>query len=133
MNIRYNEANRIIEIKDGLKTHLMGMKFVMILTLTNSVLNLSGDVIKGFGYLTVIWLILGITSIGFLYHFIFKTSSLEKIPIDQIQGFNERVSSGRKKYYITLTNGKTRDLLEVKSVEEAKKVTSMFQKNGILV
>lgn len=133
MNLKYNEVDKTIEVKDGLKTHLFLMKFLMIVTLTNSMLNLSDVVTSTFGYVTIIWLILGVVAGGFLYHFIFKRTGLEKIPADQIQGFNERVSSGRKKYSLSLKNGKTRDLPEVKTDEEAKKVITMFKKNGILV
>ncbi|MBC5839013.1 hypothetical protein [Flavobacterium muglaense] len=133
MNLKYNEVDKTIEVKDGLKTHLFLMKFLMIVTLTNSMLNLSDVVTSTFGYVTIIWLILGVVAGGFLYHFIFKRTGLEKIPADQIQGFNERVSSGRKKYSLSLKNGKTRDLPEVKTAEEAKKVTTMLKKNGVLV
>lgn len=133
MNLKYNEIDKTIEIKDGLKIHLFLMKFLMIVTLTNSMLNLSDVVTNTFGYVTIIWLILGVVAGGFLYHFIFKRSGLEKIPVDQIQGLNERTVFGRKKYYLALKNGKNRDLLEVRSNEEAKKVTTMFKKNSILV
>lgn len=133
MNIKFNQVDRTIEIKDGLKSHLFLMKLLMIVTLTNSVLNLSDVVTKAVGYATIIWLILGVVAGGFLYHFVVKRSGLEKIPVDQIQGFNARVASGRKKYYLSLKNGKTRDLLEVKTEDEAKIVIAFFKKNGILV
>ncbi|NRS88738.1 hypothetical protein HNQ02_001656 [Flavobacterium sp. 7E] len=133
MNINYNEVDKTIEIKDGLKSHLFLMKLLMIVTLTNSVLNLYDLNTENFGFVTILWLVLGIVSIIFLYQFIVKRSGSEKIPIDQIKGLNERVFSGRKKYFITLKNGKTRDLLAVKSESDRKQLDKMFKKNGILV
>jgi hypothetical protein len=132
MNINYNEADQSIEIKDGVKSHLFLMKFLMIVTLTNSILNLYDMNASNFGFVTVIWLLLAIVSIVFLYHFIFKRSGLEKIPIGQIKGLNDRVFSGRKKYFLVLENGKTRDLLDVKSEEERQKLAIMFRKNGFI-
>jgi hypothetical protein len=132
MNINYDEVDKTIEIKDGLKSHFFLMKFFMILTLTNSILNLYDIKSSNFGFVTVIWLVMGIISIVFLYHFIFNRSAIEKIPVSQIKGLNERVFSGRKKYFLVLENGKTRDLLEVKSEEDRKQLNEMFRKNGII-
>lgn len=133
MNINYNEVDKTIEIKDGLKSHFFLMKFFMILTLTNSILNLYDINTSNFGFATVIWLVIGIVSIVFLYHFIFSRSALEKIPVSQIKGLNQRVFSGRKKYFLVLENGKTRDLLDVKSEEDRKQLNEMFKKTELLI
>jgi hypothetical protein len=45
----------------------------------------------------IIWLILGTISIVILYNSILKTG-MDKIPIDQIKGLNQRVFLGRKKF-----------------------------------
>lgn len=132
MNINYNETDETIEIKDGLKSQLFLMKFLMVVTLINSILNLYDINASNFGFVAIIWLVIGIVSIVFLYHFIFKRSGLEKIPINQIKGVNERVFSGRKKYFLALENGKNRDLLDVKSEDDRKRLTEMFRKNGII-
>jgi hypothetical protein len=55
---------------------------------------------------------------------------MDKIPIDQIKGLNQRVL-GRKIFY-RIKEWKTRDLLEVKSESEYAKLRTMFTKNGIL-
>jgi hypothetical protein len=131
MNINYNEVDKTIEIKDRLKSHVFLINFLMVLNLLSAILNLS-DVKASFGFMKIIWLILGTISIVILYNSIFKKTGMEKIPIDQIKGLNERVFLGRKKYFIELKNGKTRDLLEVKSESEYTKLRTMFTKNGIL-
>lgn len=131
MNINYNESKRSIEIKDGLKNYVFLLNFLMILNLLNAILNLS-DVEASFGFMKMIWLVLGVVSIVILYNSIFKKSTREKIPIDQIKGLNQRIFLGRKKYFIELKNRKTRDLLEIKSESEFTKLRTMFTKNGIL-
>ena len=131
MKITYNEAERCVEIKDGLKNHFLLMKALMILNLANSILNLSDVRMDNFRFINVVWAILGIISILVLYKFIVKKTAAVKLPIDQIKGLNERIFMGRKKYFLQLKNGKTRDLLEVKSDAEFKELKRMFTKNGI--
>ena len=131
MKITYNEIEKSVEIKDGLKNHFLLMKVLMILNLANSVLNLSDVRMDTFRFINVVWAALGIVSILVLYNFIIKKTSAEKLPIDQIKGLNERSFMGRKKYFIELKNGKTRDLVEVKSDSEFKELKKMFTKNGI--
>jgi hypothetical protein len=131
MKITYNETEKCVEIKDGLKNHFLLMKALMILNLANSILNLSDVRMDNFRFINVVWAILGIISILVLYNFIVKKTAAEKLPVDQIKGLNERTFMGRKKYFIDLKNGKKRDLLEVKSESEFKQLRKMFQKNGI--
>lgn len=133
MDIKFNEADKALEIKDGLRKNVFLIKFLMILNLINSVLNLSDLNSGNFGFIKIIWTILGAISIVILYKFIVKKSSLEKVPIDQIKGLKERIFMGRKKYFLELTNGKNRDLLEVKSESDFKQLKKMLQKNDIQV
>jgi Na+/melibiose symporter-like transporter len=131
MNINYNEVDKTIEIKDGLKSHVFLINFLIVLNLLSAILNLS-DVKASFGFMKIIWLVIGVVSIVILYNSIFKKSTKEKIPADQIKGLDKRVFLGRKKYFIELKNGKTRDLVEVKSEEDRKQLSEMFRKNGII-
>ena len=131
MDIKFNEADKALEIKDGLRNNVFLIKFLMILNLANSILNLSDIKSSNFGFTKIIWTVLGAISIIILYKFIVKKSSLEKIPIDQIKGLNERIFMGRKKYFLELKNGKKRDLLEVKSETDFKELRRMFTKIGI--
>lgn len=131
MNINYNEVDKTIEIKDRLKSHVFLINFLIVLNLLSAILNLS-DVKASFGFMKIIWLVIGVVSIVILYNSIFKKSTKEKIPADQIKGLDKRVFLGRKKYFIELKNGKTRDLVEVKSEEDRKQLSEMFRKNGII-
>lgn len=131
MNINYNEFNQSIEIKDGLKSYVFLINVLMTLNLVTATLNLS-DIEVPFGLMKVIWLVLGGISIFILYNSIFKKSTIEKIPVDQIKELNQRNFLGRKKYFIKLKNGKTRDLVEIKSELEFAKLRKMFIKNAIL-
>ncbi|MBC5840401.1 hypothetical protein H8R23_03200 [Flavobacterium sp. F-380] len=131
MSVTYNELTKSVAIKDGLKSHLFLMKFVMILTLINALLNISNGQIA-FGFMKALWLVIGMFSVVILHKYIFKKSGSEKIPADQIKGINESTFLGRKKYFIILQNGKQRDLLSVKSDAEFVQVRKLFTKNGIL-
>ena len=133
MNITYNEQDKTINVKDGLKSHLFLMKFLMIVTLINSVVNVYDLNSMNFTYVSALWIVLGIVAVLFLYNFTVKKSGLEKIPAYQIQGLGEGVFSGRKKYFIILEKGKTRDLLDVKTEADRKKIEQIFKKNGIKV
>ncbi|SHH06756.1 hypothetical protein SAMN05444372_1142 [Flavobacterium micromati] len=131
MNITYNESDRSIEIRDGLKSYVFLIKFLMFLNLGNSILNLYDLSTVNFGFVKVIWMFLGAVSMIVLYKFIVKKSTLENIPIDQIKGLNERIFLGRKKYFLELSNGKTRDLIEVKTDADFKKLKKLLSKAGI--
>ena len=133
MNITYNEQDKTINVKDGLKSHLFLMKFLMVITLINAVVNVYDLNTMNFTFVTALWLVLGVGAALFLYHFTVRRSGLEKISGYQIQGIGERTFSGRKKYFIILEKGKTRDLLEVKTEADRKKVALLFKKNGIKV
>jgi hypothetical protein len=131
MSVTYNQATKTIDIKDGLKSHLFLMKFMLIVLFINAVLNLSNGQVA-FGFMKALWLVLGMVSVVILHNYIFKKSGSDKIPLNRIKGLNESVFLGRKKYFILLQNGKQRDLLAVKSDDEFAKVQKLFAKNGIL-
>jgi 2,3-bisphosphoglycerate-independent phosphoglycerate mutase len=97
----------------------------MVLNLVNAILNLS-DVKASFGFMKIIWLILGTISIVILYNSILKKTGMDKIPIDQIKGLNQRVF--RKKIFYRIKEWKTRDLLEVKSESEYANCVPCLQK-----
>ncbi len=132
MKINYNEIDKSIEIKDGLKSHFFIMKMLMILTLLNVILNLY-DVNKNeLGFIEIIWFILGIISLVSLNFFIIKKSTLEKIPIEKLKRLNEKSIFGRKRFSIELSDGKKRDLTEMKSQAEFNELKKLFSEIGIL-
>src|SRR5690606_12127837 len=115
MKIKFNEKEQTIEIKDGLKQQYFLMKMTLIFTLINSVLFpvfvLNEKQLKWMGF---IWIIMGITSTGILiYHRLKKTAS-EKLNLSDISLLTEKQLFGRKRFSLKLTNGKLRDLLEMK-------------------
>jgi hypothetical protein len=48
---------------------------------------------------------------------------------DQIAGIKERISTGRKKYFLELKNGKIRDLIEIQLETEFKEIETLVTKN----
>ena len=131
MKISYDKGGNSIILQDGLKTHVFLIKLLMIVNLGNSILNLVDLSTSNFRFVKVIWIFLGVVSLIVLYKFTFKKSTLENVPVDEIEGLGERIFLGRKKYFLKLQNGKRRDLLEIKSDAEFKELKKMFTKIGI--
>lgn len=133
MDINYNQKDKTIDIKDGLKSQYFMIKALMILNLVNALLNVSYISEDGIGFMQIIWLILGIVSIVVLYFFFFKKSSQEKIEIKTIERLTEKTVFGSKRMSLKLKNGKSRDLAYLKTSEEISKVKKMLTKIGVTV
>lgn len=133
MDINYNQKDKTIDIKDGLKSQYFMIKALMILNLINALLNVSYISEDGIGFMQIIWLILGIVSIVVLYFFFFKKSSQEKIEIKTIERLTEKTVFGSKRMSLKLKNGKSRDLAYLKTSEEISKVKKMLTKIGVPV
>tara|TARA_R110002020_G_scaffold324173_1_gene539935 strand:- start:223 stop:624 length:402 start_codon:yes stop_codon:yes gene_type:complete len=131
MKIKYNETDKSIEIKDGMKTHYFVMKLLMSLNLLNAILNLCDVNKTGFGFIEIVWLILGIASIIILFLFVYKKSTSEKIPVDKIERIKEKSIFGRRRFSIQLKDGKNRDLNEIKTPSEFNELKKMFSEIGI--
>ena len=132
MKIKFNENEKTIEIKDGLKQQYFLMKMALIFTLINSVLFplfvLNEKQLKWMGF---IWIILGITSTGILiYHRLKKTAS-EKLDISDISMLTEKQIFGRKRFSLKLRNGKFRDLMEMKKESDIIEMKKLFEEVGI--
>jgi hypothetical protein len=130
MKVKYNEIEKSLEIKDRVKTDYFVIKFIMILNLLNAVLRLFKINKTGIGLEEIIWFILGIASLIILYLFIFKKSTLEKIPVDEIDQLNEKSIFGKSRFSIKLINGKRRDLSEIKTQSEFNELKEMFSNFG---
>jgi hypothetical protein len=130
MKIKFNETEKTIEIKDGLKQQYFLLKMSLIFTLINSILFpvfvLDEKQLKWMGF---IWIILGITSMGAFIYQIRKKTASEKLNISDISSLIEKQQFGRKRFSLKLTNGKLRDLIEMKESEiiELKKCLKTWE------
>ena len=131
MKIIYNEIEKSIEIKDGLKTHYFALKILLLLNLLNAVLNIYDINTTGIGFLEITWMILGVISLILLYIIIIKNTALEKIPIEAIEKLKEKSIFGRKRISFLLKNGKRRNLVEVKATSELLNLKKMCNEIGI--
>lgn len=131
MKIIYNEIEKSIEIKDGLKTHYFALKILLLLNLLNAVLNIYDINTTGIGFLEITWMILGVISLILLYIIIIKNTALEKIPIEAIEKLKEKSIFGRKRISFLLKNGKRRNLVEVKATPELLNLKKMCNEIGI--
>lgn len=134
MNIIFNENEKSVEIKDGLKTHYWMVKIMMIFNIINSILFLALVLNKKqmawFGF---IWVIIGMASIiGLIYQIKYKTAS-EKLKLSDIHALVEKQFFGRKRFSLKLKNGKLRDLKAMKNELDIKKTKALFENIGIQI
>ncbi len=132
MKIKFNENEKTIEIKDGLKQQYFLMKMALIFTSINSLLFplfvLNEKQLKWMGF---IWIILGITSTGILIYQRLKKTASDKLDISDISMLTEKQIFGRKRFSLKLRNGKFRDLIEMKKESDIIEMKKLFEEVGI--
>ena len=134
MKIKFNETEKTIEIKDGLKKQYLLINISLIFTLVNSVLfPLFVLDTKQMEWMGFVWIILGIFSIVLFTYQILKKTASEKLNISEISSLNEKQVFGRKRFSLKLKNGKFRDLMEMKNESDIIKTKEMFENIGIKI
>jgi len=132
MKINFNEKEKSIEIKDGLKTQYLMIKIMLIFTLINSILFpvfvLDKKQLEWMGF---IWIILGLASMIMLTYQIMKKSTSEKLNLSEISSLTEKQVFGRKRFSLKLKNGKLRDLMEMKNESDIIETKELFKNIGI--
>ena len=131
MRIKYNEIEKSIEIKDSIESHYFILKMIMILNITNAILYLYDLNLSKINFTEIFWFVLGIISLVFLYLFFFKKSTLEKIPVKEIKLLKQKNIFWKKAFLLELNNGKTRELLEIKTQQEYSELKKTFSEIGI--
>ena len=131
MNIKFNETENSIEIKDGLKNQYLILKILMILNLGNAIIRLISLKPYEYGVIEYFWIGIGIISVIVLFFFIYKKSTAEKINIAEIQGFKEKTIFGKNRYELELKNGKNRVLGKFNSENGLAEMHELFTKLGI--
>lgn len=131
MDIRYNEIEKSIEIKDELYTHYLLLKVVMLLNLISSTIFLFNNYTTEIGFRNVLFFVIIIISIVALYIFFFKKSTSDNIPIQNIIKLNHKTMFGKQHFFLLLSNGKKRDLNMVKTQDHIIELKKMFSEIGI--
>lgn len=90
MKITYNETEKSIEIKDGIKSQYNLYKILIIINITNMLLNIHDVNITGFDKRKVIWVFIGGISLVTLFVIIFQKSTQQKIPIKSIKNVKQK-------------------------------------------
>ncbi|MFT7033265.1 MAG: hypothetical protein ACJA2S_001771 [Cyclobacteriaceae bacterium] len=129
--MKYNDVDKSLEIKDDLKTHYLLLKFMIIITLMNSAINLYDVNKTGVGIIEAITIVLGISSLILFYLLIFKRSTLEKIPIDKIKRLKEKSYFGKKRFSLELSDGRKRHLITMKTQADVDQLRKLFTEVGI--
>lgn len=132
MKIRFNDTDKTIEIKDGLKKQVLLIKLSLVVTLLNCVLFplfvLDKEQMEWMGF---IWIILGVFSVVLFTYQILKKTASEKLKLSEICSLTEKPFFGRKKFSLKLKNGKFRDLIELKNKSDITETKKLFKSIGI--
>ncbi|MCK0114631.1 hypothetical protein MWU32_01370 [Gelidibacter sp. F63206] len=86
---------------------------------------------KQFEWMGFIWILLGLFIIVLIAYQLLKKTASEKLKLSDISSLNETQFFGRKMLRLKLKNGKTRDLMDVKSQKDISEIKEFFSTIGI--
>ena len=133
MKINYNESEKTIEIKDGLKNQYVVIYLCLIFAFVNSVIQTLMLDKKQMQWTAFIWIILGILSMILLTYQILKKTASEKLNVSEISSVVEKNVFGRKRISLKLKNGKLRDLMEMKKQSDITRTKELFKNIGVKI
>ncbi len=131
MKIEINESERFIKIKDLAKFNYYMLMGILVLVVTNAILNLRNTDENNFDWFAITYLIMGAICFLLLLYNTFKKTAANKINFNKIESLKEKTVFGRKRFSLKLKNGKLRDLYELKSEVEINALKETFNKVGI--
>ena len=131
MVINYNDEDKSIKIKDGMRTTYLVLKIVMIMNILIAIMYLVKLGFNQLGVLGYSYMALGIASGIFLYYLQFKKSTKEIVSLYEIDRFREKSFFGKSIFSLELKNGKVRDLTSMKSKSDIKELKDFFSKIGL--
>ena len=114
LKIYHQVENKSIYIDDDHNSYMFLQKFLMVLILANSLLNLLNIFENRIRIQSVVWILMGVLSIYNLYIYFFKITMKDELPISQISHLTKRTFFRTNHYSIVLKNGKKRSLPQVK-------------------
>ena len=132
LKIYHQVENKSIYIDDDHNSYMFLQKFLMVLILANSLLNLLNIFENRIRIQSVVWILMGVLSIYYLYIYFFKITMKDELPISQINHLTKRTFFRTNHYSIVLKNGKKRSLPQVKTQDDVKQlevILATFQAN----
>mgnify|MGYP003665496209 FL=1 len=132
LKIYHQVENKSIYIDDDHNSYMFLQKFLMVLILANSLLNLLNIFENRIRIQSVVWILMGVLSIYNLYIYFFKITMKDELPISQISHLTIRTFFRTNHYSIVLKNGKKRSLPQVKTQDDVKQlevILATFQAN----
>jgi hypothetical protein len=131
MKIEYDKSAKAIHIKDGLKKVYLILKIMLMLNIANALIRLIGQDRMDSGTLEYVWMAIGCISLIALYFFLFKLSTSERIPVDNIKSLKKKSILERQSFSFELTNGKRRHLGNFKNEAELAEFKDLLETAGI--
>ncbi|WP_405326737.1 hypothetical protein [Leeuwenhoekiella sp. LLG6367-2.1] len=132
LKIYHQVENKSIYIDDDHNSYMFLQKFLMVLILANSILNLLNIFENRIRFQSVVWILMGVLSIYYLYIYFFKITMKDELPISLISHLSKRTFFRPNHYSIVLKNGKKRRLPQVKTQDDVKQlevILATFQAN----
>tara|TARA_R110002012_G_scaffold252_9_gene937 strand:- start:88 stop:519 length:432 start_codon:yes stop_codon:yes gene_type:complete len=132
LKIYHQVENKSIYIDDDHNSYMFLQKFLMVLILANSLLNLLNIFENRIRIQSVVWILMGVLSIYNLYIYFFKITMKDELPISQISHLTIRTFFRTNHYSIVLKNGKKRSLPQAKTHDDIKQlevILATFQAN----
>tara|TARA_R110000751_G_scaffold175834_1_gene281959 strand:+ start:418 stop:849 length:432 start_codon:yes stop_codon:yes gene_type:complete len=132
LKIYHQVENKSIYIDDDHNSYMFLRKFLMVLILANSLLNLLNIFENRIRIQSVVWILIGVLSIYYLYIYFFKITMKDELPISLISHLSKRTFFRTNHYSIVLKNGKKRSLPQVTTQDDVKQlevILATFQAN----
>jgi hypothetical protein len=126
MQISYNENDKSLIIKDDIKTYYLGVKVLLALNLINGSLRIGSALLTEWSFESFFWLGISIITAVLLYVILFKRTTDEIIPIQDIERLTVMNLWVTKRYALQLRDGKKRTLPNLKSDADISFVNSVL-------
>ena len=131
MNINYNTADGTIEIKDGMRMTYNVLKILMVINIFNASISYYNAPANGKGFLEILWICVGVLSLGVLFFLIFRKSTARVLPVGNIIRLKEKRLFGKRHFAFVLKGGKTRDLGKLKEQADIDSLLVILSQAGI--
>ena len=102
MNINYNTADGTIEIKDGMRMTYNVLKILMVINIFNASISYYNAPANGKGFLEILWICVGVLSLGVLFFLIFRKSTARVLPVGNIIRLKEKRLFGKRHFAFVL-------------------------------
>ena len=130
MKINFDPSAQRLEFNDGLKTQYRLILILLFLNIGIATLNLYNKN-WSFSGLNILWTIIGVVAfLGVLFVWLRKDMR-HRIPLNEIERLREKTFFGTRRFSLKLRNGKSRDIIGLKTPVEVRTMVELMQELGV--